>query len=121
LERQRAFRETPGLVTDGRDMGTVVFPDAILKIYLQADNEERAFRRHQQLKSKGMHISLNEVLKELVIRDKRDIERAVSPLKPAADAVIIDTTGLSVEQALASVLELARARIEAFMNAASFV
>lgn len=119
LERQRAFREAPGLVTDGRDMGTVVFPDAILKIYLKADDEERAFRRYQQLKSKGMQVNLDEVLKELLIRDKRDIERAVSPLKPAADAVIIDTTGLSVEQVLASVLELGRARIDAFENASS--
>lgn len=121
LERQRAFREMPGLVTDGRDMGTVVFPDAILKIYLKANDEERAFRRFQQLKSKGMQVNLKEVLKELLIRDKRDIERAVSPLKPADDAVIIDTTGLSIEQVLTNVLELARARIDAFKNAASNV
>ncbi len=121
LERQRAFREAPGLVTDGRDMGTVVFPDAILKIYLKADDEERAFRRFQQLKSKGMQINLDDVLKELLIRDKRDTERAVSPLKPADDAIIIDTTGLSIEQVLTNVLELARERINAFENAASNV
>lgn len=118
LERQRAFREDPGLVTDGRDMGTVVFPDAILKIYLKADDEERAIRRYQQLKRKGMHTNLSDVLKELKIRDTRDKERAVSPLRPAQEAVIIDTTGLSVEQVLANVLELARMRIEAFSNAA---
>ncbi len=119
LERQHAFRETPGLVTDGRDMGTVVFPDAILKVYLKADDEERAFRRYQQLKSKGMQVSQTEVLKELLIRDKRDKERAVSPLKPATDAIIIDTTGLSVEQVFTNVLELSRARISAFSDAVS--
>lgn len=113
LERQRAFRERPGLVTDGRDMGTVVFPDAILKIFLEAKDEERAQRRYQQLKEKGMQISFKNVLQELLARDKRDKERSVSPLKPAADAVILDTTGLSVEQVLGSVLELAHARIEA--------
>lgn len=117
LERQRAFREKPGLVTDGRDMGTVVFPDAILKIYLQAENEERALRRYQQLKEKGVPARLPDVLQELLIRDKRDKERAIAPLMPAEDAILIDTTGLSIEQVLASVLELARTRIEVFSNA----
>lgn len=117
LERQRAFREKPGLVTDGRDMGTVVFPDAILKIYLQAENEERALRRYQQLKEKGVTARLPDVLQELLIRDKRDKERAIAPLMPAEDAILIDTTGLSIEQVLASVLELARTRIEVFSNA----
>jgi cytidylate kinase len=119
LERQRAFRELPGLVTDGRDMGTVVFPDAILKIYLKADDEERALRRFQQLKDKGVQIGFDDVLSQLRIRDARDIERAVSPLKPAEDAVIIDTTGLSIEQVLTSVLELAHSRIDAFKNAST--
>lgn len=111
LERQRAFCVKPGLVTDGRDMGTIVFPDAILKIYLQANDHERATRRYQQLKAKGVQIKFEQVLNELLARDKRDMERAVAPLKPANDAIIIDTTGLSVEQVLTSVLELARLRI----------
>lgn len=112
LERQHAFREAPGLVTDGRDMGTVVFPDAILKIYLEADDRERATRRCQQLREKGASVDHEDILKELLIRDKRDKERAVAPLKPAEDAITIDTTGLSIEQVLTSVLELARARIK---------
>lgn len=117
LERQRAFREMPGLVADGRDMGTIVFPEAILKIFLDADNEERAKRRYQQLKEKGIQIKYAEVLQELIIRDKRDRERSVAPLVPAEDAIVIDTTRLSIEQVLASVLELARARIEKFSHA----
>lgn len=116
LERQRAFREKPGLVTDGRDMGTVVFPDAILKIYLEADNEERAMRRFQQLKEKGEKTSFDAVLRDILIRDKRDKERTVAPLIPAKEAIIIDTTSLSIEQVLTNVLELAHARINAFLE-----
>lgn len=112
LERQRAFLEKPGLVTDGRDMGTVVFPNAMLKIFLEASHDERAFRRYQQLKDKGMQVSLAEVRNELLTRDKRDRERSVAPLKPAEDAIIIDTTELSIEQVLTNVLKLARTQIE---------
>jgi CMP/dCMP kinase len=97
LSRQRAFREPPGLVTDGRDMGTVVFPDAALKLYLDATPEERAKRRYQQLKEKGADVTLSSLLREIIERDNRDSTRAAAPLKPAAGAVIIDTTMLSVE------------------------
>ena len=107
LARQRAFAVRPGLVTDGRDMGTVVFPDAILKIYLYASTEERAARRYLQLKKNGNDDSLAQVVDELVKRDARDTERAYSPLMPAKDAVQIDTTGLSIDQVFASVLQLA--------------
>ena len=111
LERQRAFVEKPGLVTDGRDMGTVVFPDALFKIYLEASIDERAQRRYVQLIDKGMKVNKEKVFKELVLRDKRDKERDIAPLKAAKDALIVDTTGLSIEQVLSNVLQLARARI----------
>ncbi|MBA2656169.1 MAG: (d)CMP kinase [Tatlockia sp.] len=106
LERQRAFATNPGLVTDGRDMGTVVFPEAILKIYLYASAEERASRRYFQLKQKGIDASLADVVNELAKRDARDTSRSHSPLKPAEDAVLIDTTGLTVVQVFDNVLEL---------------
>lgn len=105
LSRQRAFRESPGLVTDGRDMGTVVFPEADIKIFLTASAEERANRRYIQLKEKGIQVSLEELIEELRERDKRDQERAVAPLKPAENAVIIDTDHLTVEQVVARILE----------------
>lgn len=108
LARQRAFAKPPGLVTDGRDMGTVVFPDAFLKIYLYATPEERAKRRYLQLQEKGVSLSLEQVLKDLALRDKRDMERSSSPLKPAEDAVLVDTTGLSIAQVLESILQLTR-------------
>ncbi len=92
LERQRAFRQPPGLVADGRDMGTVVFPAAALKIYLTASAEERAQRRYKQLIEKGMSVNLARLLGDITARDKRDAERTVSPLRPATDAVILDTT-----------------------------
>lgn len=98
LERQRAFRQAPGLVTDGRDMGTVVFPDADVKIYLDASPKARAERRFTQLHEKGINVSLEHVLAELSERDKRDEERAVAPLKPAVDACFLDTTALSIEE-----------------------
>lgn len=98
IERQRAFRKSPGLVTDGRDMGTVIFPDAHLKFYLIASQEERAKRRYNQLKQQGMNVSLPTVLQDLKERDARDQNRAIAPLKPAANAIVIDTTALSVEQ-----------------------
>ncbi len=106
LARQRAFAVLPGLVTDGRDMGTVVFPNASLKIYLYASTEERAARRFLQLKESGNNASLAQVVDELVKRDARDTERACSPLKPAQDAVQVDTTGLTIVQVFNNVLQL---------------
>lgn len=106
LARQRAFARPPGLVTDGRDMGTVVFKDAFLKIYLYATTEERAARRFLQLKESGNDASLAQVVDELVKRDARDTARAHSPLKPAEDAVLIDTTGLTIVQVFNNVLQL---------------
>jgi len=106
LARQRAFAEHPGLVTDGRDMGTVVFPDALLKVYLYASTEERANRRYLQLKESGNDASLAQVVDELVKRDARDSERVHSPLKPASDAVWIDTTGLTIDEVFKNVVQL---------------
>lgn len=97
-ERQRAFRVYPGLVTDGRDMGTVIFPDARLKIFMTASAKVRAERRYKQLKNKGIDGNLAAILKELNERDVRDRQRSVAPLKPAGDAVQIDTSDLSVEE-----------------------
>lgn len=104
LARQRAFRQAPGLVADGRDMGSVVFPDAALKIYLTASAEERALRRYKQLIEKGMSASMSALLQEIRDRDARDSARAVSPLQKCADALELDTTGLSIEAAVAAVL-----------------
>lgn len=104
LQRQRAFREMPGLVADGRDMGTVVFPDAPLKIFLTASAEERAQRRYLQLKAKGDDVNLVSLLDEIQARDERDIQRAVAPLKPAADAIQLDSTELTIEQVLERIL-----------------
>lgn len=98
LARQRAFCQAPGLVADGRDMGTVVFPEANLKIYLDADCEERARRRHGQLRKKGIHVSIAQILAELEERDLRDKTRTAAPLKPAADAIVVDTTALTIQQ-----------------------
>lgn len=106
LERQLGFRKPPGLVADGRDMGTVVFPDSALKIYLTASAEERAQRRYKQLIDKGIDAMLPALLQDLKERDARDSERRVSPLKPAADAFVLDTTTLSEEQVLVRVMEL---------------
>ncbi|MGR8918067.1 MAG: (d)CMP kinase [Gammaproteobacteria bacterium] len=97
LARQRAFLAPPGLVADGRDMGTVVFPRAALKIFLTASAEERARRRHKQLIEKGLGVNLAQLSRDISERDRRDAERAVSPLKPAADAVILDTTRSDIE------------------------
>ncbi len=104
LSRQRAFRDTPGLVADGRDMGTVVFPDAELKIFLQASPEERAMRRYNQLKERGINVTLGDLIEELRERDKRDQERIVAPLKPAEDAICIDTNHLSIEQVVEKIV-----------------
>jgi cytidylate kinase len=110
LERQRAFAQPPGLVADGRDMGTVVFPRADLKIFLTATPEERALRRYKQLKDKGSDVSLPALSREIAERDLRDQTRQVAPLRPAADAVQIDSTGLDIEAVVARVLELGVAR-----------
>ena len=104
LQRQKAFREPPGLVADGRDMGTVVFPDAPLKIFLTASAEERARRRYLQLKGKGDDVNLASLLDEIRARDERDTQREVAPLKPADDAVQLDSTDLSIEQVLGQIL-----------------
>lgn len=100
LDYQRAFRQPPGLVADGRDMGTVVFPDAVLKIYLSASLEERAKRRYLQLKRWVKHVSLGAVQEELKQRDTRDTERKAAPLKAAEEALILDTTHLSIPEVL---------------------
>ena len=106
LERQRAFAVLPGLVTDGRDMGTVVFPDADFKIFLYASAQERAMRRYLQLKEKGNDVSLAKVVDELAERDARDTARTHSPLIPAQDSEQIDTTGLTVVQVFNKILQL---------------
>lgn len=103
LERQRAFAKPPGLVADGRDMGTVVFRDANLKIFLTASPEERALRRYKQLKDKGSDVSLAALSREITERDLRDSTRKVAPLKPAPDAEVIDSTGLTIEQVVEAV------------------
>ncbi|MES1987428.1 MAG: (d)CMP kinase, partial [Pseudomonadota bacterium] len=108
LARQRAFCEPPGLVTDGRDMGSVVFKEAELKIFLVASAEERAKRRYNQLLKMGKDVNLDRILEEMLTRDLRDKNRAISPLKPADDAVLIDTTSLNVQQVLARIKEEVR-------------
>lgn len=107
---QRSFRQSPGLVADGRDMGTVIFPDARLKIFLTASATERAQRRYNQLKQKGLDATLPALFRDLVARDERDRSRSVSPLKPAPDAVVLDTTGTPVEAVVTQVLDQARRR-----------
>ncbi len=105
LMRQRAFRQLPGLVADGRDMGTVVFPDAPCKLFLTASAEERALRRYKQLKEKEMNVNMNRLIEDIKKRDERDLTRSVAPLVPAAEAWIIDTTVLSIEEVMARVLQ----------------
>ena len=104
LRRQRAFRQAPGLVADGRDMGSIVFPDAPLKVFLTADVAARAQRRYKQLMEKGMYAKMEDVVEELRRRDERDSTRPVAPLKHYPDAVFLDTTGISVEQAVEKIL-----------------
>jgi cytidylate kinase len=104
LARQREFRRAPGLVCDGRDMGSVIFPDARLKVFLTASVEARAERRTKQLKEKGMSAIMADVVKELRIRDERDINRPVAPLKHHSDAQLLDTTGISADEAVSKVL-----------------
>lgn len=112
LNRQRAFRESPGLVADGRDMGTVVFPDADIKIFLTASPEERAERRFKQLKEKGINVNLGDLVEELRERDQRDQERAVAPLRPADDAVCINTDHLTAEEVVGQVLSVMQKRFD---------
>jgi CMP/dCMP kinase len=106
LQRQRDFRRPPGLVADGRDMGAVVFPDAELKIYLEASQQERAARRYKQLMDKGMDVSLEALLREIRVRDERDGARQASPMRPAKDAELIDTTRMDIDEVVETVLQL---------------
>lgn len=106
LQRQRDFRKAPGLVADGRDMGTVVFPDAPVKVFLTASAEERAQRRYLQLKESGADVNIDHLLDEIRARDERDMNRSAAPLKPAEDAQVIDSTGLSIEEVLSKVMIL---------------
>ncbi|MDQ2972206.1 MAG: (d)CMP kinase [Rhodanobacteraceae bacterium] len=106
VDKQLACRKVPGLVADGRDMGTVVFPEAELKVFLTASAAERAKRRYKQLKEKGLDVTLTSLLHEIEARDARDASRAVAPLKPAVDAVLVDTTGVPIDQVVAKVLSL---------------
>jgi cytidylate kinase len=109
LERQRAFRVPPGLVADGRDMGTVVFPDAPVKVYLTASPEARAGRRHKQLIEKGFSVNIESLLRDIRERDARDAGRAAAPLEPAADAALLDTTDMTIDAAIGFVLARYRA------------
>ncbi|CHD57716.1 cytidylate kinase [Salmonella enterica subsp. enterica serovar Typhi] len=112
LRRQRAFREAPGLIADGRDMGTVVFPDAPVKIFLDASSEERAHRRMLQLQENGcFSVNFERLLAEIKERDDRDRNRAVAPLVPAADALVLDSTRLSIEQVIEKALQYARQKL----------
>ena len=113
ITRQRAFRRPPGLVADGRDIGSVVFPDATLKIFLTASPEERAHRRYKQLIEKGMNASINTLLQDILDRDTRDTKRAVAPLQKSADAVEIDTTNMTVTMVVAQVLAECRRALRA--------
>lgn len=108
LRRQRAFREAPGLIADGRDMGTVVFPDASVKIFLDASSEERAHRRMLQLQEKGFSVNFERLLAEIKERDDRDRNRAVAPLVPAADALVLDSTSMSIDEVIKQALTYAQ-------------
>lgn len=105
-DRQRAFRRPPGLVADGRDMGTVIFPEAPYKVFLTASADERAKRRHKQLREKGVSVTMDGLLREILARDARDASRAVAPLRPAPGAVHIDTTGLGIDAVVERVLSV---------------
>jgi CMP/dCMP kinase len=111
LQRQRDFRVAPGLVTDGRDMGTVVFPDASLKVFMDASAEERAKRRTLQLQKKGEVADFEDILAQIKARDLRDRTRTVAPLVPAEDAEVVDTTGLSIEQVFDRIRGLVQERL----------
>ncbi len=111
LARQKAFRQAPGLIADGRDMGTVVFPDAPVKVFLDASAEERAQRRFNQLQEKGFNVSIAQILSEIKERDFRDRNRAVAPLRPAEDALVIDSTSLTIDEVVNQVLELTKLKL----------
>ncbi len=113
LDKQRELRKAPGLVADGRDMGTVIFPDAPFKVFLTASADERAQRRYKQLKAKGLDVTLASLLEEIQARDARDASRAVAPLKPADDAVMIDTTRMSIDEVVEKVLALVQSETSA--------
>jgi len=108
VDLQLSFRKAPGLVADGRDMGTVIFPDAPYKVFLTASAAERAKRRYKQLKEKGLSVTLSSLQSEIEARDARDASRTVAPLKPAADAVLVDTTGMGIEDVVAKVLAVVK-------------
>ena len=111
LRRQRGFRDFPGLIADGRDMGTVVFPDAPVKIFLDASSEERANRRMLQLQEKGFSVNFERLLSEIKERDERDRNRAIAPLVPADDALVLDSTTMSIEQVIEIALKYAREKL----------
>jgi CMP/dCMP kinase len=119
LDRQRALRREPGLVADGRDMGSVVFPDATLKIFLTASREERARRRHKQLKDLGADATLKAILRDMVERDARDSTRSIAPLLPAADAVVIDSTRMNVGEVCGRILGLLAGRVDDVVRSSS--
>jgi cytidylate kinase len=113
VDKQRSFRRPPGLVADGRDMGTVIFPDACCKVFLTASATERAERRYKQLKEKGLEVNMPALLRDILARDARDAQRAVAPTRPADDAVLVDTTGTAIEAVVSKVLELVAKTIPA--------
>lgn len=116
LRRQRAFQTDPGLVADGRDMGTVVFPNAEVKIFLTASADERASRRYNELRGKGHDVSIGALLSEIKARDDRDMNRSVAPLVPANDALVLDSTGLSIEQVFEKVIQFASKRLPQLLS-----
>lgn len=111
LRRQRGFRQEPGLVADGRDMGTVVFPQALIKIFLTASAEQRAQRRFEQLKQMGKGVNIDRLLSDIQLRDERDSKRKVAPLVPAEDAFVIDSTELSIEEVFESALKIIEGKL----------
>lgn len=111
LARQKAFYQAPGLIADGRDMGTVVFPNAPVKVFLDASAEERAQRRFNQLQNKGFDVSIAQILSEIKDRDYRDRNRAVAPLRPASDAIEIDSTSLTIDEVVAQILDLIKLKL----------
>ncbi|TEW51624.1 (d)CMP kinase [Psychromonas algicola] len=112
LARQKAFLQAPGLIADGRDMGTVVFPDAAVKVFLDASAEERAERRFNQLQEKGFNVNIAQILSEIKERDFRDRNRAVAPLRPADDAIVIDSTTLTIDEVVSKVLALVELKLK---------
>ncbi|NOI02125.1 (d)CMP kinase [Vibrio kanaloae] len=111
LRRQRAFSSAPGLVADGRDMGTVVFPEAEAKIFLDASAEERASRRLKQLQQKGLDVKFDDLLSEIQVRDDRDRNRPVAPLRPAEDALVLDSTSMNIEQVVEKALHYIESKL----------